>query len=149
MMVDRIRVEGLKELNEALQEFSKATERNIVRRALLKAGEPIMHAAASRAPRLRGSLQASVTEGTKLSRRQKALNRQVSGVEVFVGPGALVQAITQEFGTVNHPPQPFMRPAWDENSRRALDVFKLAMTVEIDKAAKRAAKKALKAKANV
>jgi HK97 gp10 family phage protein len=141
-----IKVEGLKELDEALREFSKATERNIIRRSLLAAGEPIRDAAAARAPRLRGALAASIGEGTKLSRRQKGLHRAESGVEVFVGAGSLAQAITQEFGTVNHPPQPFMRPAWDENKGRALSIFKDKMTDEIDKAAKRAARKALKAK---
>lgn len=145
-MVERVKVHGLKELDDALREFSKATERNIVRRALLKAGEPIVDTAASRAPRLRGHLQTSIGEGTKLSRRQKSLHRAKAGVEVFVGAGALVQAITQEFGTVSHPPQPFMRPAWDENKYRALERFKGAMSEEIDKAVKRAQRKALKAR---
>lgn len=141
-----VRVEGLKELDEALREFSKATERNIIRRALFRAGQPIMDSAASRAPRLRGKLQASIGQGTKLTRRQKGSHRAESGIEVFVGAGALVQAITQEFGTINHSPQPFMRPAWDENKNRSMNIFKEAMTEEIDKAAKRAARKALKVK---
>lgn len=143
-MASKVTVSGLKEMDDALREFSKATERNVVRRALFAAGEGVMQSAANRAPRFRGALQASIGEGVKLSRRQKSLHRAESGIEVFVGPGALVQAITQEFGTVKHPPQPFMRPAWDEGKYRALDTFKDGMTDEIDKAAKRAAKKALK-----
>ena len=137
-----IKLEGYEQVKEMLQDFPKATERNIIRRALMKAGEPILNDAKAHAPVLSGKLQASFAEGTKLSRWQRKLHRKVNEVEIFVGAGALVQAITQEFGTINHPPHPFMRPAWDANSGRALTIFRNELTVEIDKAAARAARKA-------
>lgn len=136
------KIEGLKDLQDALAEFPKATGKAVLRRALLKAGEPIKGSAAARAPRLRGKLQMSIGSGTKLSRRQKRMHQPESTVEVFVGAGALVQAITQEFGTVDHPPQAFMRPAWDENKTLAMSSIKQELTDEIMKTAKRRAQKA-------
>lgn len=136
------KIEGLKDLQDALAEFPKATGKAVLRRALLKAGQPIKDAAAARAPRLRGKLQMSVGAGTKLSRRQKRMHQPESSVEVFVGAGALVQAITQEFGTVNHPPQAFMRPAWDGNRHQAMSSIKDELSDEIMKTAKRRAQKA-------
>jgi hypothetical protein len=34
-------------------------------------------------------------------------------VEIYVGPGSMAQAITEEFGTVREAAHPYMRPAWD------------------------------------
>lgn len=141
-MAQKFKVEGLKDLEDALRDFGKTVGKNVLKRALTKAGRPIMDSAASRAPRLRGNLQMSITTGTKLSRRQKRMHKPQSTVEVFVGAGALVQAITQEFGTVDHPPQAFMRPAWDENKTAALSTIRDDIAGEIAKTAKRRAAKA-------
>lgn len=142
MATQRFRVEGLRDLEEALAEFPKATGKAVLRRALMKAGQPIADSAAARAPRLRGKLQMSIGTGTKLSRRQKSQHQPQSTVEIFVGAGALVQAITQEFGTRNHPPKAFMRPAWDENRMAALNSIKDELADEIMKTARRRAQKA-------
>lgn len=140
-MVERFKVEGLKEFEEAMEEFSKATTANIIRRAFIKAAQPMLSDAQAHAPKLTGKLQLSFAAGTKLSKRQKKLHKKESDVEIFVGAGALVQAVTQEFGTINHPPHPFMRPAFDANGRGALSIFTDEMGKEIDKAAARAARK--------
>lgn len=139
---ERFKIEGLRELEQALAELPKATGKNVLKRALLKAGAPIASMAASLAPFLRGKLRQSFGTGTKLSRRQRREHKQESTVEVFAGPGALVQAITQEFGTRNHRPQPFMRPAWDANKRQALESVKDELAEEIEKTRQRAARKA-------
>ncbi len=141
-MAQTFKIEGLKELDEALKELPKATGKNVLKRVLLKAGQPIADAAAARAPRLKGKLQMSIGTGTKLSRRQKKLHKPESTVEVFVGAGALVQAITQEFGTVNHPAQPFMRPAWDGGQTGALTSLRDDLAEEIEKARVRLVRKA-------
>jgi HK97 gp10 family phage protein len=142
MATQSVKVEGLAELETALIELPKATARNVLKRALIDAAGPIEASAESLAPRLTGALQRSVTISTKLSRRQKALNKKLSDVEIYVGPGALVQAITQEFGTSHNRPQPFLRPAWDNNARAALDSIKDDLSQEIEKARKRLARKA-------
>lgn len=142
MVKQTFKIEGLKELGEALQELPKATGTNVLKRALTEAADPIEQDAASRAPELRGHLKRSVTTGTKLSRRQKSQHKKESKVEIFVGPGALPQAVWQEFGTAHHPAQPFLRPAWDANGKGALMSIKDALAEQIEKARQRLARKA-------
>jgi HK97 gp10 family phage protein len=139
--VATFRIDGLSELKEALEELPKATGTNVLKRALIKAGEPIRDEAQRLAPRAVGTLQASMIVSSKLSRRQKSEHKKESKVEFFVGPAPLVQAITQEFGTVDHPPQAFMRPAWDGNKRAGLESIKDTLAAEIEKARQRLARK--------
>lgn len=139
-----VRVDGLRELKEALEELPKATSTNVLKRALTKAAEPIETMAAAHAPMLTGHLKRSFNIGTKLSRRQSSLNQKQSKVELYVGPGPLVQAITQEFGTKTNRAQPFMRPAWDSQKNTALGLIKTNLADEIEKARARLAKKTAK-----
>src|SRR5262245_5389114 len=136
-----VKVEGLSELADALEELPKATGTNVQKRALLKASEPIFEMARRLAPVLSGALKRSIEPGTKLSRRQKMLLHKQSKVEVYVGAAALPHAHLQEFGTVHHPAHPFLRPAWDANKRRAFDMIKKELADEIEKARARLARK--------
>lgn len=145
-----VHVEGLKELDAALAELPKATAKNVMRRALRKAAQPIADQAQSMAPVQTGALQISIGVGTKLTRRQSRLHRKMfkddkASVEMFVGAGGLAQATQQEFGNENHGPQAFMRPAWDGNKERTLEIIKTDLGDEIMKAAKRLARKAARA----
>jgi HK97 gp10 family phage protein len=149
IMATIVKVEGLSDLLEALQELPKATQSNVVRRVLLAAGEPIERAAEALAPHMTGALERSIETGTKLSKRQRALHKKESKIEIFVGAGALVQAITQEFGTAEHGAQPFMRPAWASTKMRALEIVKNQLGEEIMKAAQRAARKAARLAAKI
>lgn len=146
-MATTVKVEGLRELEQALLELPKATSRNVMKRTLLKAGRPIEAEAERLAPVLSGHLRKSIAVSSKLSRRQKKAQRVLkdSEVEVFIGSSSL--GVLQEFGTAHHGPQPFMRPAWHGHKMRALETIKEDMWTEIDKAAKRLAKKAAKLKA--
>src|SRR5262245_22112797 len=134
MVAITVKIEGISEVAEGLRELPKITSKNVLKRTLMNAADPISSAAVKLAPKLSGHLQTSIGAGTRLSRRQKSLHRKESDVEIFVGPAALVQAITQEFGTVTNKPQPFMRPAWEANKRRALDLIKDQLAEEIEKA---------------
>lgn len=146
-MRTRVRVEGLRELQQALRELPKSTGRNVTRRALIKAAEPIEAEAERHAPVLKGHLQRSIDTGTKLTRRQKRRHKKKSDVEIFVGAGGLAQATQQEFGNVRHGPQPFLRPAWDNNKMAALETVKSELKTEIQKAAERLRRKAARAAA--
>ena len=142
----KIKVEGLKQLERALAEFPSATSKHIGMKVLKIAAEPIANTAARLAPKDELDLMDSIGVGTKLTRRQKRLHQKKSDMEVFAGAGGLPQATQQEFGNENHPPQPFMRPAWDAHKVEAFDLIGAGLGIEIEKAAKRAARKALKAK---
>jgi hypothetical protein len=76
----------------------------------------------------------------------RAVNRAASNaVQVVIGPGRHPQGIMQEFGTDHHPPQAFMRPAWDRHRGELLPSIGKAMWHEIEAAGARRARKAAKA----
>lgn len=143
------KIEGLKELDEALSELPKATERNILKRALTNAGKPIADDAEREARKLSGKLKRSFGVNTKLSRRQKSKLHKESAVEVYAGPGALAQAITEEFGTSSQAAHPTMRPSWDRNKMRSLGMIRDEIKIELDKAIARAERKAARIAAKI
>ena len=142
-----VKLEGFKALDNALAELSKAAGKSVLRRSLKKAAEPMAALAESLAPRgPTGNLAASVSYGTKLTKRQAKLHRKMfrddkASVEGFVGANDPA-AVPQEFGTVDHGPQPFMRPAWDQDSGPLLDRLGQELAVEVEKSVKRARAKA-------
>ncbi|WP_075216082.1 HK97-gp10 family putative phage morphogenesis protein [Mongoliimonas terrestris] len=142
----KVKVEGLRELERALKDLPKATGKNVLRRVLTEGGEPIARAARGKAPVEVGYLREGIDVGTKLTRRQRGLHNRESPVEVFVGASGDPAAHIQEFGNEDNPPQPFMRPAWDSQKMKALDLISVRLGVEIDKAAARLARKAAKGK---
>lgn len=143
-MAERVKIEGLKEVQKALRELPKSTAKNVMRRILRARAQPIADAAKDRVPVAQGDLKNSIAVSTKLSRRQKAKHRKANphDVEVFVGPGTHPQAHMQEFGTSQFPAQPFMRPAWDSERKNVLTGIAGDLWKEIGKAAQRLARKA-------
>src|SRR5689334_23342405 len=150
-----VSVEGLKELEAALLELpSRATQRNVVKRVLIKAAQPIATAMAANSEHFRksGKLEESIDVGTKLTVRQariKKKDKRIGGndhgdVEVFAGAGKIGYAHLKEFGDFNSPADPYARPAWDAEKGNALTVVKRDLWTEIKKAADRIAKKALR-----
>jgi HK97 gp10 family phage protein len=142
----KVKIEGLRELDQALGELPKATGKNVLRRVLRKAAQPIAEQARSLAPVLTHQLERSIGVGTKLTRRQRSLHRKMfrsdkASVEMFVGAGGVPQAHLREFGADGNPPRPFLRPAWDSNKMSALAQIRTDLAVEIDKSAKRLARK--------
>jgi len=169
-MKTRVKVEGLKEIQAALQELPKATAKNIMKRVLLKRAEPIVQAAKQNVPVLSGELRDSIVASTKStggSAGKKAFaqamasgatskqagaaareaNRATSGsIFVYIGPSKLgYYGMFQEFGTKDIPPQPWLRPAWDQNKDGVLTGIASDMWVEIEKAVERRAKKLARA----
>lgn len=144
-MAVTFKIDGLKELDRNLQKLKRATAKNVARKVMKEAGEPIAAAARRNAPIEEGHLRESIDVGTKLTRRQAALHRKMSpdAVEVFVGPNDPA-GVQIEFGNERHSAQPFMRPAWDGTKDEALRIVTHRLGPEIDKAAERAARKAAK-----
>lgn len=176
-IVLKVSVEGLRELDRALAELPKATARNTLHRVLKRAAQPIADAMAANAPVDTGKLKASIAISTKirntmgsaeyaeamrqglgkaaassaLRAARRANPSQKSFAEVYVGPAkGGAHGRLQEFGTVHHKPQPFARPAWDQEQDNALAIITRDLGDEIMKSAarvaKNAARKAAKAK---
>jgi HK97 gp10 family phage protein len=165
----QITTQGLRELDRALAELPKATQRRVLVRVLKEQAGEMVQDAKNRAPFRFGDLWESITVSerrpagysdagtiaysgvlrgggtqaeavTALRSARRANPNEFA--RVWVGPGRHPQAITQEFGTYFHPPQPFMRPAWDETRPRMLRGISTALRREIDRAVARLAKRA-------
>lgn len=150
-----VRLSGFRELEEALKEFTKASARNIMRRAAVEALQPMADEMTAGAPEQTnggGQLKDAIAVGTKLGKRQQRFARRLglSFVEAYAGVsdvagGHLPSGVQQEFGNEHHGPQPFMRPAWDKEKLDTLDRLKTALTDEIAKATARAQRRAARA----
>jgi len=146
-----VKLEGFKALDDGLAELSKAAGKSVLRRSLKKAATPLadlMRSLAPDDPATGGDdLRASIGVGTKLTKRQAGIHRKMfrddkASVEMFVGAGDKPQAHLQEFGTVHHAPQPFARPAWDQDAMPLLDRLGQELAIELEKSVKRARAKA-------
>lgn len=141
-----VHVEGLAEVTEAMENLSKAANRNVCRKALRAGGVPIRDAAQQAAPKHSGVLRISIAISDRLTRRQKRTKPKVNEVEMYVGPstgqGATFYASHVEYGTEDTPIQPYMRPAWDGQREHALDIIAEHLRIEVRKAAQRAQRKA-------
>lgn len=138
---DFYHIEGLKELDKALEELPKATAKNVLLRTLKIEGEPIRQTASELAPddpKTSGKdLHSSIVTATTPSR-----NRD-SDVEVSIGPSRKTfWGLFQEFGTSHSGAQPFMRPAFDSKVMQVLSGIRDRLADEIEKARKRLARKA-------
>lgn len=138
-------VQGVEETLAALREFPKATGRNTLRRALVKAVNPVAVVARSYAPddpqTPAPDLKSSIAVTTQLTRRQRGSKRDE--VEVHVGPTrvqgryVLNYASFVEFGTYYARAHPYMRPAWDRTKDIVFKILARELTVEFEKAAAR------------
>lgn len=141
-----LKVEGLKELDDALTELAETygpkKVKPLLTRVLKKGGEPIRAAGEANAPILKGGLKASYTVTTKLSRRQSQANVKESMVEVYVGPGPHPKGVQTEFGNAHQAPEPHLRPAFDGQVHQSLNVIKDELATDIEKTAKRLGRKA-------
>ena len=179
-----IKVEGLKELEAQLERLSKAAGKAALRRAGVKAMQPMAEIARGLAPRDTGDLAGSIAVGAKAvdggadigkrefgavmraggsvgearaalrdARRSATASGNLSAVELYMGPTKpatkreAVKAIVNEFGSYKMAPQPFMRPAWDQDREALLERVKAEMWTEIQKAIVRAEKRAARAAA--
>lgn len=141
------RLEGLEDTVRNLGELSRATQKNVVRRTLLNAGEPTANVASSLAPERSGILAFSIVVATQLTARHRGeMRNRASEVEVYIGPaggqGALFYASHQEFGTVLTPAHPYMRPAWESTKGQVLALIVSGLRAQVERSAARAARKA-------
>lgn len=138
----RFRISGFDELEKALADLPKATERSVLRRVAKKALEPILDRAQQLVPVDEGRLRDSIVIGTRLTSRARRADRQEprEGVRLFVGT-ANRNAVPREFGTVRSRATPFMRPAWDGEKHNAFKIVLTDLGDEVENAAKRAARK--------
>jgi HK97 gp10 family phage protein len=146
----KVRLTGFRELERALKELPKATGKNVLRRVGKAAMEPMADSAAAKAPHAEGRLAFSIVVSEKRTRRVRGKLASRAGIQMAMGPstglpGVLNYAAFVEFGKINTPAQPYMRPAWDQGAELMLQHVKDNLGSEISKAAGKLAKKRAKA----
>lgn len=142
----RVRFEGGKELDAALSQFTPAKRRAIGRKALDEAGEIMAKAARSMVPVDTGGLRESIDVSGTLSRTQKGQHHKIAEQERFVGPDSRPQGHLREFGGDGNPPQPYMRPAFDQTKEAVLKRIGDELWLGIDKAVAAIARRAARGK---
>lgn len=149
-MTGTARVEGLRELEDELLKLEKlSTRKSLGRRVLKKAGQPMADLMERLAPDDPTTPPVDLHTSIEISSRQKSGGAKSyakpddGSVEMHIGPtkDGYPQAVMQEFGTVHHDAQPFIRPAWDREARPTLDRIKKFLGEDIVKALKRQAKR--------
>lgn len=169
-MANTVKIDGLRELEAALSQFSKSTARGILHRALKKAAAPIRDQAKADAPVDTGELRDSIVIRTKstgggagkaayaatmrrggsksqAAKAARAANRaagpqpMTATVSVAADVG---HAVFAEFGSRGRPGTSFLSRAMTSRGRDALKLVGSEMRTEIQKSAKRVAARAAK-----
>lgn len=172
-MTVKLTLQGGRQLDAALRELKTVTARRVGDRAMVAALKPVLDDAVRMAPvgdhtadhARRFHYVETLGIGKKLNASQAAAEKKISGVPAqhllmrYVGSSSPLAHLF-EFGTGQRrhkdgsstgrmAPHPHMRAAWDANLDAVFNTMVERLGIEVDKAAKRAAKKALKAKAGV
>jgi len=143
---------SIAELERELERLTRAAGRGVLRRSLKSAAQPMADLANDLAPvGQTGDYAESFAYSTKLNKRQRGLHRKMfrddrAAVEGFVGTDDPA-GVQQEFGNVNHPPQPALRPAWDQDQKAMLERLGKDLWAELSKSIARAERKAARLQA--
>ena len=123
-MKANVRLEGLSQLNRALQKLAKSTNKDDTGKLLLKNAGVIRDRIRAKAPR-------GPTGNLKRSPVAKLLpsgNTAIAGVDRKIAPHAGLV----EFGTSHSAPHPFFRPAIDESAGKVMSNLKDGIKKQIE-----------------
>ncbi|TYC93044.1 HK97-gp10 family putative phage morphogenesis protein [Novosphingobium sp. BW1] len=117
-----------RDLERNLKKLSRVSRREVVEEAITEGAEVIAEEARILVPARTGNLRDSIDVSTQaLNYASGRLGR--GSYEVFVGarqgkgqPHDGFYGHMVEFGTVHSPPQPFIRPAFDQKAEEATEV---------------------------
>lgn len=143
-------VTGLEETLKAFDDLPKAVGFRALRQTAAEALVPMLETARQLAPddphtAPPNDLKGSMAIGDRRSNGFKSQSgRDEFGVEVYMGPTkeGYPQAIPQEFGAVQHPPHPYMRPAWEWHAEGLFHFVAKRLGELIGQAAKRLERRA-------
>lgn len=151
-MAVTIKFTGGPEIIAALNALPAEMITPTVERAMIKSLQPTVDAMKSRAPVRSGKYKASFRAGKKLSKRQAAQVRDPSNTDITVYAGAgKPTAHLLEHGTAERkrrngartgrgPKIPHIEQGWETTKDDVLSNMRMAMTDQLEKAAKKLAK---------
>lgn len=127
---------GGPDLEKRLRELPAAVSKNVQRQALMKAGEPIRATAANLAPRDERSNAPHLADNIVIGKRSLTKagdNETLVEVGPALQPSDHFYGFFQEFGTATQSAQPFMRPAFDAEVGRSLNIVMAELWTSIRK----------------
>lgn len=133
-------VSGFRELRDMLDRLPTVQrEEGALKRAMIEAVEPTAMLVVQMAPRRTGGLRRSIIVSDKKRGAIKGdgMTRVYLGASYQMGARGR-HAHLLEFGTVKMAPRPFLRPAWDQDSRAMLMRLSDNLRKQIEAAVKRA-----------
>lgn len=141
-MAKKFEITGLKEIDEVLKSLPEKLTKQVLTGAYRKASKPLLEEMQRLVPQYEGDLQDSLG-------MVNAKTKDLEKAAVYVGPRNRPaqtyvgwRAHFAEFGTVNHPAQPFIRPAFDNKIGQVKDQIKLDVAEVLLRTMKRTIKKA-------
>ena len=121
-----------------LFQLKTATAKSLTRRTMFKALQPVKVFAKHKAPERSGELSDKI----EISTRAKPRASKRSDIEIYVGPDRSArQAVPQEFGTISHGANPYLRPAWDAKKFEVLVNFQEGLWDQLYRAIERQERK--------
>jgi hypothetical protein len=144
-----VKVEGFKELDRALADMKRSTGSGMLKRAGLKAMQPMADLAARLAPNDPKTPPLDLATSITVAAGRKTFgDRRAS---IYMGPAVslprFARAIVMEFGSFKDAPQPYMRPAYDQDAAGVVERLKPLIKAEIDKTVARLAARAARSAA--
>ena len=125
-----MKFEGGKELAATLRAMPKSQSRAAQYDALEAAAEPIVASARSKAPRAPG--YPDLADNIDLFRTRKRKDVSDTETGVVIGPWKKrFYGFFLEWGTVKMQAQPFLRPAFDENTKRSLGILETQLWANV------------------
>lgn len=150
-----VKLSGFRELEKSLGELSRAAGSGALRRAGMKAMKPMADLASRLAPDDNTTPPVDLHTSVGVSARARTGKGGMQDIEkgnrvnVHVGPAfdleRYARAVVMEFGSYKDAPQPYMRPAFDQDGAAAIERLKPLLRAEIDRAVARAARRAARA----
>ncbi|WP_320720870.1 HK97-gp10 family putative phage morphogenesis protein [Enterobacter sp. 296B2] len=146
-MIDtRLDFSGLNDIAKDLEALSRAENNKVLRDATRAGAEVLKEEVIARAPVRTGKLKKNVVVVTQKSRRRGEISSgvHIRGVSPRTGNSDNTMKANNprnafywrfvEMGTVNMPPHPFIRPAFDVRQEQATEVAIRRMNQAIDEA---------------
>lgn len=147
-----IKLEGFDELDKSLGELKKSTGTGVLRRVGIKAMEPMAATARRLAPNdpatppLDLMTSIVVSDDANVGKGGLTAGERGSRATIFMGPTPKIaryaRVMVQEFGSKEQAAQPYMRPAFKQESAGVITSLIPMLRAEIDKVVARSAARA-------
>lgn len=138
-----VEVKGFREMNELFKQLPEAVGQKVLRKALMKAAQPMLNEVRSRTPVQRTGSGSNRTGGELQKSMKARVGRSKDATTAIVRVGTpLHYGWFVEFGTEFQDPQPFMRPGFYATTSQAIETFTAVCSESLNEQISRARLKA-------